>query len=1057
MTPIRIPHVVTAVALACHCLGVQAQQVPASALVDIQASASITTITVASDAKQPVADGRSKVEFQVQAQDAAGMPVKSARLQLTVRGALVLQDDGTASAQVRDLELKDGSARFTLLAPPTPGPVYIAVQSAAVKAEAQVHFAPDPRDMVAIGVVEGVLSFKQSQIGSIRPTSFNDGFEQEIVSWSHALGGDTTASARTAFFLKGKIDGNALLTAAYDSDKPTRLLLSQLVDPNQVYPVYGDGSITQLEAQSKDRLFVRLDKDKHFVLYGDFSTLGSNPVSQSLTGQGKARQVESVVLGKYVRNATGLRGHYETDELTSDAFLTSDSLTNVSEEFPANGTSGPYAVSNSSAVQNSETVQVVVRDRAQLGLVKSLTPLVRYQDYTFEPFSGRILLNTPLSSVTPGGDPQYLRISYEVDQGGPAFLTYGVSASLKTGEQSRLGGVAVQDDNPLSPYRLTSANTQIGLGNRLRLSVEAAQSQATRYQSNGFFYANPTGQAGETGDSAVGNASRLELSYQDQGLNAQMWWLQADAAFYNVSSGVAPGKREMGVQAQNSLNENTDVYAQYTASANVLTSGDRRDAKIGVLQKLNPALTLDVSVRTIGDNLAMPQEAQIAPNAPSPAGTATSSGGFFGTGTGNTSVDPLTGATLSNLAPTGAVATPLLTHALSATTARIGLSWKPSDDLLASTGYEAAVDGASYYRADAGVLYSLNDKDRVFARVESQSGLASPTSLNAADRSNVLSAGVLHALSEQTTAFSEYRLVDAYSDTNASSSDQMLVNGLQNRSTVADGLQVTSSAEYLSVLSGSRQEAAALTGGLDYTGSKVWRASNKLEYRRVFDDTTLAGDQSRDQILSTILYARKLDSDWTLLLKNYYLYQHNRDDAAGRPIGNARQERFITGFAWRPTSHNQFNALARYEYKVVDDGSQALGERYDANIFSVNMEYKPSRSWWANTRLAWKSSSDYTVVSPDQTFNAALWSGRVTVDVTDKWDVGALVSTLQQADGKAGQDARGLEAGYQVHKNAWISVGYNWMGYFDRDLTGTDYTQQGPYVRLRAKFDELSF
>ena len=211
------------------------------------------------------------------------------------------------------------------------------------------------------------------------------------------------------------------------------------------------------------------------------------------------------------------------------------------------------------------------------------------------------------------------------------------------------------------------------------------------------------------------------------------------------------------------------------------------------------------------------------------------------------------------------------------------------------------------------------------------------------------------------------------------------------------------------------------------------------------------------QILSTILYARKLDSDWTLLLKNYYLYQHNRDDAAGRAIGNARQERFITGFAWRPTSHNQFNALARYEYKAVDDGSQSLGERYDANIFSVNMEYKPSRQWWANTRLAWKSSSDYTVVSPDQTFNAALWSGRLTFDVTDKWDLGALVSTLQQADGKAGQDARGLEAGYQVHKNAWISVGYNWMGYFDRDLSGTDYTQQGPYLRLRAKFDELSF
>jgi hypothetical protein len=299
--------------------------------------------------------------------------------------------------------------------------------------------------------------------------------------------------------------------------------------------------------------------------------------------------------------------------------------------------------------------------------------------------------------------------------------------------------------------------------------------------------------------------------------------------------------------------------------------------------------------------------------------------------------------------------------------------------------------------------------------------------------------------------------VDAYSDANVSSSDQMLVNGLQNRTQLTEGLQLTSTAEYLAVLSGSRQEAAAMTGGLDYSGSKTWRASAKLEYRRIFDDQSLPGDQSRDQLLATHAYARKLDADWTLLLKNYYLYQHNRDDAAGRAIGNARQERFITGFAWRPTRHNQFNALARYEYKAVDDGSQLLGERYEANIGSLNLEYKPSRRWWANTRLAVKSSSDFTVSSPDQTFNAWLWSARATLDVTDKWDLGAMVSTLQQADGKASQDARGVEAGYQVHKNVWISVGYNWLGYFDRDLSGSEYTQQGAFLRLRAKFDEFSF
>jgi hypothetical protein len=553
-----------------------------------------------------------------------------------------------------------------------------------------------------------------------------------------------------------------------------------------------------------------------------------------------------------------------------------------------------------------------------------------------------------------------------------------------------------------------------------------------------------------------GNAGRVDLSYEAENLNLHAWALQADSTFDNTSSGVAPGKKEGGVQAGVKLSEGTDLYAQYLASSNALTSGDRHDAKVGVKKSLNPTLKLDLSVRNIEDNLALPPEAQIAPNAASPAGTSTISGGFFGTGTSNTSIDPVTGATVSYLAPSGTVATSLLTRPLDATTARVGLEWTPSESLVANGGYEASVNGADYYRADAGALYSLNDKDRLFVRAEMQSGLASPTSLNPADRSNILSAGVLHAFSDETTGFSEYRQTDAYSDTNASTSDQMLVNGVQNRRMVGEGVQLSTSGEYLSVLSGSHQEAVALTGGLDFTTSKIWRAGARLEYRQIFDDQTLPGDQGRDQVLSTVTYARKLDQDWTLLLKNYYLYQHNRDDAAGKPMGNARQERFITGFAWRPTEHNRFNALARYEYKAVDDGSQILGDRYDANIGSVNLEYKPSRKWWANTRFAIKSSSDYTVSSPDQTFNAWLWSGRATYDVTEKWDLGLLVSTLQQ-DGKAGQDAQGVEAGYQVHKNVWVSAGFNWMGYYDRDLTGTDYTRQGAYIRLRIKFDENSF
>ena len=51
----------------------------------------------------------------------------------------------------------------------------------------------------------------------------------------------------------------------------------------------------------------------------------------------------------------------------------------------------------------------------------------------------------------------------------------------------------------------------------------------------------------------------------------------------------------------------------------------------------------------------------------------------------------------------------------------------------------------------------------------------------------------------------------------------------------------------------------------------------------------------------------------------------------------------------------------------------------------------------------------------------------------------------------------GLELGYLVATNLWVSAGFNFSGYRDADLAGADYTAKGPYVRVRYKFDESLF
>ena len=87
-------------------------------------------------------------------------------------------------------------------------------------------------------------------------------------------------------------------------------------------------------------------------------------------------------------------------------------------------------------------------------------------------------------------------------------------------------------------------------------------------------------------------------------------------------------------------------------------------------------------------------------------------------------------------------------------------------------------------------------------------------------------------------------------------------------------------------------------------------------------------------------------------------------------------------------------------------------------------------------------------------FRAGLVAGRMVYDITENWDLG-LLAAVQLGQGGARQHAFGLEAGYLLAQNLWLSAGFNAAGFHgDRDLTGYEYTRSGVYVRLRFKFDE---
>jgi opacity protein-like surface antigen len=48
----------------------------------------------------------------------------------------------------------------------------------------------------------------------------------------------------------------------------------------------------------------------------------------------------------------------------------------------------------------------------------------------------------------------------------------------------------------------------------------------------------------------------------------------------------------------------------------------------------------------------------------------------------------------------------------------------------------------------------------------------------------------------------------------------------------------------------------------------------------------------------------------------------------------------------------------------------------------------------------------------------------------------------------------GLDLGYRLRDNMWLSLGYNILGFDDADFRDARYTAQGPFLRFSIKADQ---
>ena len=339
---------------------------------------------------------------------------------------------------------------------------------------------------------------------------------------------------RAAGYIKGKIKGKYLLTAAVDTgdeeledlfdnidEKDPRQLLRRL-DPDDFYPVYGDDSTTYEDAPTRGKFYVRLERGDSHVMWGNFKT--------RITGTEFAR---------HERGLYGANAYYRSPAATSfgerrvtvHAFAAEPGTLPQRDEFRGTGGSA-YFLKRQDITIGSEQITLETRDRIT-GLPKSREILRPEQDYTIDYIQGVMLLQRPVSSTAAageivrdgqlGGDDVFVIAQYEFSPatGDLDDYTFGARTEAWVTDNIRLGGSAYRDKEDLVDSTLVEADVQLRLSDRTYLEAEVAVSEGpgqgvTTSVDGGFRFVEQDG-VGTTSERATGVRIKGALDLKDVG------------------------------------------------------------------------------------------------------------------------------------------------------------------------------------------------------------------------------------------------------------------------------------------------------------------------------------------------------------------------------------------------------------------------------------------------------------------------------------------------------------------------------------------------------------
>ena len=823
---------------------------------------------------------------------------------------------------------------------------------------------------------------------------------------------------RVALYLKGTVLGKYLITAAFDSgSSEADKLFSEIdsiendrlitnLDPDTIYPVYGDDSTLIFDTESQGKLYLALEGEHLEAIVGNYAL---NFTDTELTAY------QRTLFG--ARAAWRSKGKTVDNESNTEAefFVAQVDQMPVRDEIAATGGS-LYFLSQTEIVQGSEQVSLLVHDQHTGLLLQRLTQ-ERNVDYRIKYREGRIWFTRPISSVIAdgtligsnllSGNPVTIQVDYETPVDGLEAGISGVRFKQRFADgMFNIGGIHVEDDGGASQYTLSGLDVEVNL-QTARIVAEYAQSEGTdslvfRSIDGGIQFSPVVAGAAQDG-SAYKLAAEFDAGawFGSPGrLLGTAYYRHLDAGFVSNGNFAVDDDRHIGAVLNYKLNDRNSVLFRIDdqnqgpgASSTQTTLNWRHSRDRWALE----GEYLDRQVNTVdASSSAVAVRAQYD------------------------WTNSLTASLEHQQSITG----------IAATQSAAGVDYAFRDKLQLSGRVVVSADGEAF---QGGASW-----DTPFGRFYANQQLAGPETSDASGGTVV---GAEAPFGAGGTVYTEYQW-----DRTGERRGLRSIAGVRRDWSVTDGLTLLLSAEKTSLQppGGGELVHDALIAGVSFDRNGI-KFSSRNEWRRQRGITEL------NQVATFNHGEVRMWSGFTLLGE----YRQSTSEDLLQPDQSTDFREVSLGFAVRPIDHDRWNVL----FKLSSLDSQAtpaqIDARYDnstADLFATDWSVQLHR------RIEWvgKQAFKKKLTEPNGLFgietNTSLSIQRFNFDIPWDLTIGTEYRRLYQ---KEADDVRSGFLGelmWNRFEHIGLGVGYNFTD-FSSDLRfDSEFSEYGWFLRVQGKY-----